>query len=48
MLNPLKPNSYFKYHRAEHYKILGSAHKEYLRVLYRSENKERLFPYKAL
>jgi len=48
MLNPLKPSSYFKYHRIAYYKILGSAHTEYLRVLYRSENKERLFPHKAL
>jgi hypothetical protein len=46
--NPWKRNGYYMYHKVLHLEIPLSAHTVYLRVLYGSENQQRLFPYTAL
>jgi hypothetical protein len=43
-----KPSGHYMYLQVLTQKFLRSAHTLYLRILYGSENKRRLFPYTAL
>jgi len=44
----LKPSGNYMYHQVDNSEILRPAHTAYLCVLYRSQNKQGLFPYTTL
>jgi len=45
---PLKPSGYIKYHQAEHWKIPPCDYRVHKCVMWRSQRRKQLFPYRTL